>query len=1510
MLRVAPAVLALLALVAAPPASAQIATDGTVGEAVELGGPDFAIPATLGAQRGDNLFHSFERFGVPQGGSATFTGEGSGGGIDNVIGRVTGGGVSEILGPLRSTIPGANLFLLNPAGLVFGPESSLDIGGSFFATSAGAVELGRGGVGGVFSAIDPAADQLSSVDPAGFSFRDAPLGQIRVEGRLEVAPGERIALIGGAPSAEEPGVTISGAGLGFVSAPEGEVLVVSVASPGTVRGAAAARLAPDVSDFAALGSVDVVDDAIVSVSGLSPATRLTGLSSAELLARWGETRFAGGPDAVFLGTLPSGAPLWFHPFVRPEGAGTLAVRAHDLRVVDSDLRAITPGNGAAGLVDVELAGDLELDRIARDVSTGLLARAGGLRVSGTIVRNTVQGPVQFALDAPLPSRGDGGDLVVSAENVSLTGGAVIANGTAGRGRGGDVRVVARGDVDIRGRSGDQVSAIFSNAQGPGDTGHGGRIELDARSLRLSDGGAVIAQTTGNSDAGDIDVRVATLEVADDGQIDNSTSAQLLADDDPGTTRGEGGSISVTATESIRLSGRLGERDFARLSTFSQEKSTGRAGRITVRTPQLVLENGGGIAVTSRGAGEAGAIDAFADRVTLQSGAELSSRSTGEAPGPSGTAGGIAIAGYSGPLAERVEIFGGSTVTAAAPRSDGGNVDIRAGELVHLRDSEISASVGGGQGGNVTIDPRFVVLDSSRIIATATTGAGGNIAITAERFFPSGDSVVSASSQLGVDGSVEIRSPDVDLSGGLARLPSSLLDAGALLRERCAVRAAEAGSSLVVEARDGMPATPHQPTTARYAIRASDGGPERAAAAQALERAQRLEARGLYSASLASLVPVADWAQAWGSGDERASFHALRARVRERAGLRAAAGRDREQARELARTEELRAALSLDEAAALVRGGEGEAARVRYAELAGELRASGPDRVRGQVAVERAHLALDARDLASARQALARIDALPTLPDVRRALAVARLAELEGPASPARLAAARLYAEAARAGEGRGDLAGAAWAWGELGALYERDGRRADALKLTRRALLAAQRARAPESLYRWQWQAGRLHAAAGDEDRALAEYRAAAATLAGLRQLALVRDARAEAVERELAAGPLTTELIDLLLRRARAAAAKEQTALLREALERIEDLSAADLQDYFHDFCVTAQRRALPEGVPGALVVYPVVLPDRLELIVGSGSELVQLAVPVPEADFRREARALRRRLQERTTRRYRPHAEQLYDWLVRPLEGELERRQPEVLVFVPRGQLLGVPMAALYDRERSQFLVEQHPLAVAPGLSLTDPRPFEGEGARVLKAGLTRAVQGFPPLPYVAEEMAAVSGLFAGPTLLDESFAADSLTRELGSQPFGVVHLASHAAFGEDVDDGFVLTYDGRLGMDHLGDLVRTTAFRDQPLELLTLSACQTAVGTDRSALGLAGVAVKSGARSTLGTLWFVNDQASAELVAAFYESLAAPGVSRAAALQRAQVAAIGNRALRHPGYWSGFVLIGSWL
>jgi CHAT domain-containing protein len=513
--------------------------------------------------------------------------------------------------------------------------------------------------------------------------------------------------------------------------------------------------------------------------------------------------------------------------------------------------------------------------------------------------------------------------------------------------------------------------------------------------------------------------------------------------------------------------------------------------------------------------------------------------------------------------------------------------------------------------------------------------------------------------------------------------------------------------------------------------------------------------------------------------------------------------------------------------------------------------------------------------------------------------------------PLILRAAGALQESASLAEQLGDARTLSFALGHLGHVYESEQRLDEALSFTRRAIFSAQSVDAPESLYRWQWQLGRQLAATGKLDEAIASYRQATVTLQPIRPAVAVAAAESSWSDEDLIR-PLFFEQADLLLQRA--SLTEDQpvaTPDLLAARDAIEAYKAAELRDYFKDECVDALQARLTKFdtlAANTAVIYPILFPTRMELLVSLPSGMIRMAVPVGAEALTKEVRLFRRTVEKRTTREYLPHAQQLYDWLVRPLEAAFAKQQITTLVFVPDSALRTIPMAALHDG--STFLVNKFAVALTPGITLTDPRPLNREKVRVLTTGLTKAVQGFPSLPYVAEEIETIRSLFSADQLMNQDFRARRLEQELRDGRYGILHIATHGKFSTSVNDSFLLTFDEKLTMSSLDQLIGLFRFRENPLELLTLSACQTGVGDDRAALGLAGVAIKAGARSALATLWFINDEASAELVSEFYRQLRNPKLSKAQALQLAQQRLLSDRVYEHPAYWSPFLLLNNWL
>ncbi len=556
--------------------------------------------------------------------------------------------------------------------------------------------------------------------------------------------------------------------------------------------------------------------------------------------------------------------------------------------------------------------------------------------------------------------------------------------------------------------------------------------------------------------------------------------------------------------------------------------------------------------------------------------------------------------------------------------------------------------------------------------------------------------------------------------------------------------------------------------------------------------------------------------------------------------------------------------------------------------------------------------------ASLRSAYARHMALPDSHDKAYGLiGIARMYTALASRSPNRKA--ELTKEARRALDGAlksaepiKDHVSLSYASGYLGALSENEGDYDAAMRYTRQAIFEAQAAGALESLYRWYWQTARLMVRTGNAQEALLAYRKTINVLQSIRY-EFSGDCRIynQATYTD-SAEPIYVEFVNLLLKEAASKRDEKQSeTYLLEAIQAVELLRAAELQDYFQNSCVAAKRIKIDNADlvhPGRAIFYFITLPDRIEVIAGLPRGFRKYTVGLGRDTVAKEIRQFRRTLENRTSREYMVHGQKLYDWMVRPIEADLIAQKVDTIIFVPDGTLRTMPFAALHDGK--DFLITRFAAVTMPGLTLVDASPRGREKDDVLIAGLSDGVQGFSPLPYVPYEVEEIRKLVRSTALMNKEFETSLINDEIRKTPFSIVHIASHGEFSENAAETYILTWNEKLNMDQLEKFVGMSRYRKNPVELLTLSACQSAATNDRAALGLAGLSVKAGARSALATLWYINDQASSDLVVEFYRNLTDRSFSKAKALRQAQLKLLKGERYQHPCYWAPFVLVGNWL
>jgi CHAT domain-containing protein/tetratricopeptide (TPR) repeat protein len=543
----------------------------------------------------------------------------------------------------------------------------------------------------------------------------------------------------------------------------------------------------------------------------------------------------------------------------------------------------------------------------------------------------------------------------------------------------------------------------------------------------------------------------------------------------------------------------------------------------------------------------------------------------------------------------------------------------------------------------------------------------------------------------------------------------------------------------------------------------------------------------------------------------------------------------------------------------------------------------------------------------------------------------------------------------------------------LAQLYEDQGRADDAWRLTERGLVLGRtpgRSAHTDLMINLEWRAARLLRTAGQDSAALAAY------LRAVELIELVRPDIPIDYEDGRSSFRATLEPIflgyaDLMLRQTETAPPAAVQDQLRTILETIELIKQAEMQDFLGDRCAVeaVQGGSVRKLLPGTAVLYPLLLPDRLELLLETSTHIVRQTQQVESNRVRQTATLFAATLRNGSDN-FKADAQQLHRWLLAPVEEALVQNKITTLIVVPDGVLRLLPFGALFDGK--QFAIEKYAISTTTGLSMTSLTPPTGDRIIALMAGVsepgavveklsdsmaaqilepdapsvvavearglastraTRAIRSATlrsdakpagasrspqqmerlkdqlALPGVKDEIEALARVLAGPKLLNADFTISRFRSETESGGYQILHIASHGVFGGSAESSFIMAHDDILTMNGLQSLLRAETLIKNPIELLSLSACQTAEGNDRSPLGLSGAAIKARAKSVLGTLWSVEDMAAKNIMERFYTGIVKARQSKAEALRQAQLSLLHSSESAHPFFWAPFVLIGNW-
>lgn len=772
---------------------AQITPDATLPNNSQTISDDKTVIIESGTTRGNNLFHSFEQFSVPSESTAFFNNAPS---IQNIFSRVTGNTTSNIDGLIRANGT-ANLFFINPNGIIFGSNSRLDIGGSFLGSTANSILFTDGFE---FSAKNPSNSPLLTVSvpiglrlasPGNIEFQgighslvDSPFFSFRgrnPSNSFQVQPGQSLALIGGDLTLSGAAMTAEGGKIELGSVDNGLVLFNPIAHGWTfdykevsgfrnielaskslvdtsgfgsgsiqIQGANVSLTSGSIAliqnqDFQSGGSLRVNATESLKITGIAPdRLTLSGLNTETIGIGQGANIIISSPQVIVEeGNISTSS-------YSPGEGGSVSLSAQDLNITNGGTIGTSAADGGkGGNLDIKVFETIKVKGVSPIFPDAFSAIASNTR-----------------------GRGSGGEISVSARNLEISDrGAIGTNAISNIGKGGNVAIKISDSVKIIGGAGFATpSALTSSTFSPGNAGI---LTLDTAKLVIQDGAAITASTFGNGTAGDL-------------QIDASDSIEI-----------EGGSISSSAEkppESLR-----------QLLNLSSEVK-GSSGNITIDTPDLKFRDGSQVTVRNSGDGRAGTLKIYANSVQLDNQAGI---------------------------------------TASTQSGQGGNITINSDNLLLMRrNSQISTSAGnaqaGGDGGQINIVTKFLVappLENSDITANAFEGKGGNVNITASAIFGfvprsleelqtllgtdnpneldparllSNDITAISQTNPFLSGQVTFNTPNVDPGNGLVELPAQLTDISNLIAQGCSETVGPQASKFIITGRGGLPEDPGKP----------------------------------------------------------------------------------------------------------------------------------------------------------------------------------------------------------------------------------------------------------------------------------------------------------------------------------------------------------------------------------------------------------------------------------------------------------------------------------------------------------------------------------------------------------------------------------------------------------------------------------------------------------------------------------------------------------------------------
>ena len=1211
-------------------------------------------------------------------------------------------------------------------------------------------------------------------------------------------------------------------------------------------------------------------------------------------------------------------------------AGKITINAKNIVLNDgANVQTVTYGGGDGGDIDIVVSDIIEMS--GKDLN-------GNFSMFSS---NTVY------------NKGKAGDISIKTGSL-LMNVAQISSATYGIGNAGvidinaDESIILKGyDTEIGKHSGISSRSKSENSD-INEAGNSGNISLKSENIHMLDYAFLISSTRGAGDAGIIEIQTKNLFLKDGSVIHSFTD---------GT--GQGGDIIIKDSDFVLLSGMDSDGYGCEImsSTSDIGLNGGSAGKISMYSNNLIMDSGAIMSAETTGSGYGGDISLIIkDQILLsgQNNHDFSSGIESSAYGKSesaGNAGKIEIA------TDYLKIIDNCRISTKAEDSGGGKINIQSHKKIHLFNANITSSVENGikNGGDISIDTNEILLNNSNIIANAYQGNGGNINIQSNVLVQSTSSIIDASSKLGIDGNVELIAPNEDFSKSLNTLPPDFLNASAWVKTPCKLRTGESASHFIMKSRDAMPLSPDdfQPSPFRYLLDHKlfsisnsqiikqnfiTGNYQKGIISLEKEinnnhfsndsfilgkiiLATEYQSLGLYQKARLYLNQLSPLVSLSESLIIKSIYQSVMGDIALAANKPASANDYYTNSLKFEDKNEynvIQAMLLNNMGNFYAIYGIYEQAKKTYKKGLKLLdKGTLPcEEIKSILLTNMLRLCVEKGD----QDILKIVDILETAIHQLKTqqdsydkafllLSVATLNDSLCNAYPEyELTIQKLMAnilnETLRISQDLNHSKLLSNTYGLLGRLYIKSKQWNDARFLTQKALFYSNKDDLKELSYVWHWQLASLFKAMKKTQQSIDHYQKAISIIdpirfqffQGVRKAQNTFDQQVKTVYLEL-----TGEFLK-----------HDEHSQITKAINTMEELKIAELQDFYKDECLVIKaeesKGAVTSTIPENMaIIYPVSFANHLSILVKTSQYIKHFKSDIQRKKLSQMAKKFQIRLQsiEKSDRSL-YLASQLYSFLIAPIESFLSDNDIDTLVFIPDGALRLIPFSALKDETSEQFLIEKYSLITLPSLNMASFYNQSIKKYSPLIAGLSLAKDGVLPLPHVPEELDKIQSLIGGKVLQDENFTTNKLRSEFKLHEYNLLHIATHGHFGKSKEDTYLQTFDHKLTPDELFDFIKIGRYREN-VDLLTLSACETALGDERAALGLAGISVQAGVKSAIATLWRVSDRASVYFTETFYQNLIEHNNDKAKALRETQLKMLHHPEFEHSVYWAPYLLIG---